>query len=93
MPMTSSSLLTALERAVPGGIFPEIFERTAMAGDASHYALTPTVVVRPETAAEVGQLFRISHDEEIGMTFRSGGTSLSGLGISSGLLIDTRRKF
>ena len=91
--MTSSSLLTALERAVPGGIFPEIFERTAMAGDASHYALTPTVVVRPETAAEVGQLFRISHDEEIGMTFRSGGTSLSGQGISSGLLIDTRRKF
>jgi len=67
MPMTSSSLLTALERAVPGGIFPEIFERTAMAGDASHYALTPTVVVRPETAAEVGQLFRISHDEEIGI--------------------------
>ncbi len=93
MPMTSSSLLTALERAVPGGIFPEIFERTAMAGDASHYALTPTVVVRPETAAEVGQLFRISHDEKIGMTFRSGGTSLSGQGISSGLLIDTRRKF
>ena len=92
-PMTSSALLAALERAIPGGVFPEIFDRTAMAGDASHYALMPSVVVRPESAQQIGQLFKISQEANTAMTFRSGGTSLSGQGISSGLLIDTRRKF
>ncbi len=91
--MTSSALLAALESAIPGGVFPEIFDRTAMAGDASHYALTPSVVVRPESAEQIGQLFKISQEANTAMTFRSGGTSLSGQGISSGLLVDTRRKF
>ena len=91
--MKSHTLLTSLESAVPGGVFPEIFDRTAMASDASHYSLTPTVVVRPTNATQIGELFRISHQANIGMTFRSGGTSLSGQGITSGLLIDTRKQF
>ena len=91
--MVSSALLESLENAIPGGVFSEIFDRTAMAADASHYALMPSVVVRPESSGQIGDLFRISHEANIGMTFRSGGTSLSGQALSSGLLIDTRRKF
>lgn len=91
--MKSSALLGALEAAVPGGVYSEIFDRTAMANDASHYALIPEVVVRPESASQVGELFRISRQMNQALTFRSGGTSLSGQGISSGLLVDVRRHF
>ena len=91
--MTTKALLTALESAVPDGISNEFFDRRAMASDASHYLLTPSVIVRPTSANQVGDLFRISHEHGIGLTFRSGGTSLSGQGVSSGLLVDTRKNF
>jgi D-lactate dehydrogenase len=64
-----------------------------MANDASHYLLTPEVIVRPEHASQIGELFRISREQSVGLTFRSGGTSLSGQGITSGLLVDVRRNF
>ena len=91
--MASSSLISSLESVVPGGVLSEIFDRRAIASDASHYLLTPSVVVRPENGMQVGEIFRISHEENVGLTFRSGGTSLSGQGVSSGILVDTRRYF
>jgi D-lactate dehydrogenase len=91
--MPSSVLIAALEGAVPGGVYSEIFDRKAIASDASHYLLTPQVVVRPERASQIGELFRVSKESNIGLTFRSGGTSLSGQAVSEGLLIDTRRNF
>ena len=91
--MTSKALLTALESAVPDGISSEFFDRRAMASDASHYLLTPSVIVRPTSATQVGDIFRISHEHAVGLTFRSGGTSLSGQGVSAGLLVDTRKNF
>ena len=91
--MSSISLIVSLEGVVPGGVLSEIFDRRAIASDASHYLLTPSVVVRPENGFQVGEIFRISQEENVGLTFRSGGTSLSGQGISSGVLVDTRRHF
>jgi len=89
--MSLNSLIASLECVVPGGVLSEIFDRRAIASDASHYLLTPSVAVRPENGFQVGEIFRISHEENVGLTFRSGGTSLSGQGISSGVLVDTRR--
>ncbi|MEI9907062.1 MAG: FAD-binding oxidoreductase [Actinomycetota bacterium] len=85
--------MAELEKAVPGGVFSEVFDRLAIGNDASHFLLTPEVVIRPDKASQVGELFRISNEQKMGMVFRSGGTSLSGQGISSGLLIDVRRNF
>ncbi|AWB93967.1 FAD-binding oxidoreductase [Aeromicrobium chenweiae] len=47
----------------------------------------------PESAADIAQLFRASHAQNIPVTFRSGGTSLSGQAVTDGLLVDTRRAF
>ena len=91
--MPSNDLIAALEDAVPGGVFSEIFDRKAIASDASHYLLTPIVVVCPDRASQIGELFRVSTEAKIGLTFRSGGTSLSGQAVSAGLLVDTRRHF
>ena len=91
--MASTSLGKKLETLLPGGVFESIFDRKAMANDASHYLLTPQIVLRPTSAAQVGEILRASREENIGVTFRSGGTSLSGQAVGSGLLVDTRRNF
>ena len=53
-----------------------------MAHDASHYLLVPESVATPRTAADVAALFRASHESGVPLTFRSGGTSLSGQGVT-----------
>ncbi|MBI3428496.1 MAG: FAD-binding oxidoreductase [Actinobacteria bacterium] len=91
--MASTSLGRTLETLLPGGVFEGIFDRKSMANDASHYLLTPQIVLRPTSATQVGDLLRVSKEQKIGITFRSGGTSLSGQAVGAGLLVDTRRNF
>jgi D-lactate dehydrogenase len=68
-------------------------DRLAIAHDASHYQLTPDAVATPADAAGIVALFRASRASRRPITFRSGGTSLSGQAISDSILIDTRRNF
>lgn len=68
-------------------------DRLKYAHDASHYLLVPTSVATPSTAAEVAELYRESQRRGIPLTFRSGGTSLSGQGVTDGILVDTRANF
>ena len=84
MTMTSDSQVPTSTRAT---------DRLAMAHDASHYLLVPASVATPRTAADVAALFRASHESGVPLTFRSGGTSLSGQGVTDGVLADTRAAF
>lgn len=68
-------------------------DRLAVAHDASHYLLVPDAVLTPVDAAGVSAVFRASASSGRPITFRSGGTSLSGQGVSSSILVDTRRNF
>ncbi|WP_248960458.1 FAD-binding and (Fe-S)-binding domain-containing protein [Sphaerisporangium perillae] len=68
-------------------------DRLAMAHDASHYLLVPESVATPRRAEDLARLFRDSRTRGVPLTFRSGGTSLSGQGVTSGVLADTRRNF
>ena len=83
------AILAAVEAAVPGITRSRASDRLGMAHDASHYLLTPQAVVVPESAEQVAALMRTG----LPLTFRSGGTSLSGQGVSEQLLVDTRRHF
>ncbi|MFC5952084.1 FAD-binding and (Fe-S)-binding domain-containing protein [Pseudonocardia lutea] len=67
--------------------------RHAQAHDASHFHLLPTAVVVPRGAPEVGRLLALSHRTGVPLTFRSGGTSLSGQAVTDQLLVDTRTHF
>src|SRR5699024_9566863 len=69
------------------------FDRMKMAHDASHYYLLPEAVATPSTVDEVVDVFRAANRRRHPITFRSGGTSLSGQGVTDGLLVDTRRYF
>lgn len=95
LPRVDPALLEDLRNAVAGprGVRIRAADRLAMANDASHYLLVPQAVVTPNDAAEVGALFGISQAHKIPLTFRSGGTSLSGQAVTAGLLVDVRSRF
>jgi len=65
-----------------------LIDRYAYASDASHFYLVPQAVVQPVNIEEVRQLFQFSHQHHISLTFRAGGTSLSGQAITDGILVD-----
>ncbi|MET0190956.1 MAG: FAD-binding oxidoreductase, partial [Pseudonocardia sediminis] len=91
----SPDLLAWLRGAVrdPASLHARATDRLAYAHDASHFALTPRAVVTAADADEVGRLFAASAGSGVPLTFRSGGTSLSGQGGTDGILVDTRRHF
>ena len=68
-------------------------DRLAYAHDASHYLLVPESVVVPMDVAGVIDAFQDAARNGMPVTFRSGGTSLSGQGVSANVLLDTRKRF
>jgi D-lactate dehydrogenase len=68
-------------------------ERIAHAHDGSFYRLVPQAVALARTEDEVAQLFRLSHEISLPLTFRAAGTSLSGQALSDGILVDITRGF
>ncbi|WP_052226516.1 FAD-binding and (Fe-S)-binding domain-containing protein [Microbacterium mangrovi] len=86
------SLLAALEATnVP--VTRRATDRLAAAHDASHYLLTPLAIATPSSTADVAALFAVCREQGVSLTFRSGGTSLSGQAGTSGVMADTRRHF
>ncbi|QXT62552.1 FAD-binding and (Fe-S)-binding domain-containing protein [Tessaracoccus palaemonis] len=67
--------------------------RLAMAHDASHFLLTPKEVITPTRIEDVAFLMSEAARTRRPMTFRSGGTSLSGQAVTDKTLVDTRRWF
>lgn len=82
-----------LEQAVPGGVRRSAIDRLGMAHDASHYLLVPEAVVTPASTQQAAALLRACSAAGTPLTFRSGGTSLSGQAVSDSVLVDTRRHF
>lgn len=83
-------------RSALGNIFPsdrildsrllrEIYGR-----DASYFNIIPQAIVRPESASEVQQLLALARSQGFGVTFRTGGTSLSGQTVGSGVVCELR---
>ena len=67
--------------------------RAATAPDASHVLLTPSVVVAPSDTEAVERLLPALATHGLHLTFRSGGTSLSGQAVTDSVLLDVRRGF
>jgi len=89
----NQSLLDDLKKVLPEQITDSLFDRVSIANDASHYLLTPTMVAKPKTAQQMSEIFKITQKHALGITFRSGGTSLSGQSVTDSLLVDTRKNF
>ena len=68
-------------------------DRYRTSSDASHFALIPSAVASAHSAGQIAELFKYASSNKTSVTFRSGGTSLSGQGVTDGILIDTRKHF
>ena len=68
-------------------------DRLAMAPDASHYALTPAEIARPTSVDDVVTLFHDARTRRRRLTFRAGGSSLSGQSVTDEILVDSRGGF
>lgn len=83
------ALSQALLQILPADrVKTRLIDRYAYASDASHFYLVPQAVVQPNTIEEVKSLFALAHKENIHLTFRAGGTSLSGQSVTDGILVD-----
>lgn len=88
-----AALLAVLEKAAPAAVAARASDRLAYAHDASHYLLVPRAVVTPRDATQVSALLSVAAAQGVPLTFRSGGTSLSGQSTNDGVLVDTQRHF
>ncbi|MBW4095764.1 MAG: FAD-binding oxidoreductase [Acidobacteria bacterium] len=88
-------MFSAFRTAVadPAQVSTRAIDRHANAHDASHFLLTPQVVITARDAEEVGRLFAASTLNGVSLTFRSGGTSLSGQAVTDAALVDVRQHF
>lgn len=68
-----------------------LVDLVAYASDAGFYYLRPKAVVRPVNEEEIIAILKFSHDYSIPVTFRTGGTSLSGQSITDGILVDLKQ--
>ena len=86
------SLRDLLDRiAEPSRVLTKPIERVAFASDASFYRLLPQAVVLTQGIDEVKALFALSQQQRIPLTFRAGGTSLSGQAVTDGILVEVAR--
>lgn len=72
-------------------IYPNLIDRLAFSRDASVYRLVPESVLRPENENDVIAILRHAFQEKIPVTFRTGGTSLSGQAVGSGYIVEVIR--
>lgn len=72
----------------PERIKTRYIDLIAYASDAGFYQLIPKAVVQPVSIEEVQSLFAFSRRHDIPITFRGGGTSLSGQSVTEGILAD-----
>ncbi len=86
-------LLASELDAPEGRVTERAIDLHANAHDASHFLLVPDALVVAKDAAEVGRLLGASARNGVALTLRSGGTSLSGQGVTDGVLVDVRRNF
>ncbi len=81
-------LFEALSKVIPSErLIRDDLRTLAFGTDASFYRLIPKLVVRANSEAEVAEVLRQCRTLHIPLTFRAGGTSLSGQSLSDSVLV------
>jgi D-lactate dehydrogenase len=74
-------------------IFTDKLHTLAYGTDASFYRLIPKIVIKTDNSKEVQDIIELANSMNLSITFRAGGTSLSGQAISDSILVITSRNF
>ena len=76
------------DRVLDSDLWREIYAR-----DASYFDVTPECIVRPSSTDEVRKVLDFARKARLGVTFRTGGTSLSGQTVGPGIICELRTAF
>lgn len=83
-----NSFLKAAGEILPQDrIYTDELRTLAWGTDASEYTLTPKVVIRAATEDEVAHILKLASANNLPVTFRAAGTSLSGQAVSDSILL------
>ena len=86
--LTMNSFLKSIKGIIPQDrIYTDELRTLAWGTDASEYTLTPKVVVRAATEEEVAQVLKLASANNLPVTFRAAGTSLSGQAVTGSILL------
>lgn len=77
--------IVSADRILDSELWREIYAR-----DASYFRIVPEAVVRARTPQEVQQVMKLAQTRGFGVTFRTGGTSLSGQTVNDGIICELR---
>lgn len=92
------SLADVVAEVTRAGVFRGSFDdsdlrRAVWSRDASHYRIVPEGTARVSTLRDVADILAAANRRGLGVTFRSGGSSLSGQTLGEGLVVDVRTGF
>ena len=86
------TLLDELKNRFPQSrLKDKLIELHAYSSDAGFYQLIPKAIVFPVNTEEVQWLFTVAKKYNTSLTFRTGGTSLSGQAVTDGIMVDLSR--
>jgi FAD/FMN-containing dehydrogenase/Fe-S oxidoreductase len=86
------ALIDDLSRLLgPGKVLGDHPALTAYAIDAGIYRIPPRAVVLIESHADAAKILAFSRERRIPLTFRSGGTNLTGNAVGEGIVVDCSR--
>lgn len=91
--VADSHVLDTLRSEYPGTVRDRPIDVAVMSHDASHYRLTPSAVITVRDTDHLSVIMSEAARSQTCVSFRSGGTSLSGQASTDALLLDTRRSF
>lgn len=77
----------------PAIISTKLSDRLIFSRDASLYRIVPSCVVRPRNTTDVQSIIEYCRSTNQHLTFRAGGTSLSGQAVTDGILVDLSRNW
>lgn len=77
-----------LNRIAKGEILSDSWSRKTYSVDASHYAITPSLIVCPQDEYDIQKICKYCFSKNIPITARGAGTSLGGQSLSDNIIID-----
>ncbi|MFC4542461.1 FAD-binding and (Fe-S)-binding domain-containing protein [Halosolutus amylolyticus] len=83
--------LAALDRRIDGDVDASDATRALYATDASIYRVEPAGVVWPADRDDVREIVRFAHENNVSLTARGAGSSLTGNAIGEGLVVECTR--
>jgi len=91
--MISKENLENFKKEIEGDVLTARFWREIYSNDASIYKLMPEMVVLPKTKDDIKKTIKFAKENKLGITCRTGGTSLAGASLGKGIILDFTRYF